>query len=319
MLIGAKWAASLLIDYSWWQEMGQVRTWIDLYAYSTLPVAAATIFCWIVLLIAHSRGVHFAGGQVSDYPIYSRISALALLGLSFIVADASIDNWTVLRFVGSRAMDGAGTFHDPIFGKPATFYLFDLPFWTDLRGYLFAVVILTILTYWLVARGWQLRFTLPELPRGTVDLSFLRLTGGLESRFLRGALAFFLRGARGALLPDALRDGVESAPVHDRRGLHRRALRPAALLGSYRRAAGGCGTDCGQTLGGRGCGGRHQPGSAVRGSGGIAGSLFVKPNEISLERPYIQAHIEATRAAYGLAAHVHESKCTPIPTPPSTW
>ena len=102
VLIGAKWAASLLIDYSWWQEMGQVRTWIDLYAYSTLPVAAATIFCCIVLLIAHSRGVHFAGGQVSDYPIYSRISALALLGLSFIVADASIDNWTVLRFIGSQ-------------------------------------------------------------------------------------------------------------------------------------------------------------------------------------------------------------------------
>ena len=32
----------------------------------------------------------------------------------------------------------------------------------------------------------------------------------------------------------------------------------------------------------------------------IAGALYVKPNEISLERPYIQTHIEATRAAYGL-------------------
>ena len=38
----------------------------------------------------------------------------------------------------------------------------------------------------------------------------------------------------------------------------------------------------------------------------IAGALFVKPNEISLERPYIQAHIEATRAAYGLSTRMSE-------------
>src|SRR5262249_12745725 len=85
-----------------------------------------------------------------------------------------------------------GGFHDPIFGKPVTFYLFDLPFWSDLRGFIFAVVIVTILVYWVTARGWQLRFTLPEITRGPLDLSLLRLSGGLESRFLRGAVAFFL-------------------------------------------------------------------------------------------------------------------------------
>ena len=139
------------------------------------------------------RGVKFAGGRVSDYPIYSRISPLWCCSLCrFFVADASIDNWTVLRFAGSRALKNIEGFPDPIFGKPVTFYLFDLPFWSDLRGFIFAVVILTILVYWLVARGWQLRFTLPEITRGPLDLSLLRLTGGLESKFLRGALAFFL-------------------------------------------------------------------------------------------------------------------------------
>jgi hypothetical protein len=38
----------------------------------------------------------------------------------------------------------------------------------------------------------------------------------------------------------------------------------------------------------------------------IAGSLYVKPNEISLERPYIQTHIEATRAAFGLSNRTRE-------------
>ena len=135
--------------------------------------AANLCLRWIVLLIAHSRGVNFAGGRVSDYPLYSRhLERWCCSCLSFFVADASIDNWTVLRFAGSRALRGTATFHDPIFGKPATFYLFDLPFWSDLRGYIFAVVILTILVYWLVARGWQLRFTLTRDLRGA-DRSFV--------------------------------------------------------------------------------------------------------------------------------------------------
>ena len=183
LIFAVKWGASLLIDYSWWKELGQARTWIDLYTYSTLPIAIATIFCWAALMIAHARGIRFAGGRASDYPIYSRVSALVLLILSFLVADASIDNWTVLRFLGSRSINGAGTFHDPVFGKPATFYLFDLPFWNDLRGYLFAVIILSIIVFWLTARGWQLRFQIPDLSRG-VDVSLFRLPGGLESRFL---------------------------------------------------------------------------------------------------------------------------------------
>ncbi len=61
LLIGANWGASLLIDYSWWKELGQVETWLSLYAYSTLPIAGATLITWIALLIAHARGVKFAG------------------------------------------------------------------------------------------------------------------------------------------------------------------------------------------------------------------------------------------------------------------
>ena len=32
----------------------------------------------------------------------------------------------------------------------------------------------------------------------------------------------------------------------------------------------------------------------------LAGSLYVRPNELMLEKPYIVRHIEATRAAYGI-------------------
>ncbi len=33
---------------------------------------------------------------------------------------------------------------------------------------------------------------------------------------------------------------------------------------------------------------------------GVIGSLYVRPNELTLERPFIERHIEATRSAYGL-------------------
>ena len=32
----------------------------------------------------------------------------------------------------------------------------------------------------------------------------------------------------------------------------------------------------------------------------IIGAVYVKPNEISIERPYIKKHIEATRSAFGI-------------------
>src|ERR1051325_9584777 len=65
-----------------------------------------------------------------------------------------------------------------------------------LRGYVLAIVIFCILIYWIAARGWQIRDRLPELREtGQLDHTFLRLEGGLESRFLRGGGAVLLLAA----------------------------------------------------------------------------------------------------------------------------
>src|SRR5208283_1639166 len=39
---------------------------------------------------------------------------------------------------------------------------------------------------------------------------------------------------------------------------------------------------------------------------GAVSALYVRPNEISLEKPYIETHIHATRSAYGLEQSVKE-------------
>ena len=40
----------------------------------------------------------------------------------------------------------------------------------------------------------------------------------------------------------------------------------------------------------------------------VVAALYVRPNEISLEQPYIQTHIHATRSAYGLEQHVRHAE-----------
>src|SRR3569833_4266953 len=39
----------------------------------------------------------------------------------------------------------------------------------------------------------------------------------------------------------------------------------------------------------------------------LVSGLYVRPNELALERPYIQHHIEATRSAYALNQRVKET------------
>ncbi len=301
----AGWASSLLIEYSWWKEMGQVDTWLDLYGWSTGPVSMATVLAWIVLLIAHARGVRFARGKVSDYPIYSRIAALVLLGISAIISSANLDSATIMRYVGSRSISDAKLYHDPIFGKSAAFYLFDLPFWADLRGYVLAVVIFAILVYLLVARGWQLRFSLPDFGQGGVDLSFLKLEGGMESRFLRGAAAFFLLAVAVRYYLDRFAmawnqhkflTGIDYTDDHFVLPLNLVVI-GALVIGSVlvvMKRWISAGAVIGLSIG------------MLWIVPSVAGALYVKPNEISLERPYIESHIEATRAAYGLSTQIRE-------------
>ena len=51
----------------------------------------------------------------------------------------------------------------------------------------------------------------------------------------------------------------------------------------------------------------------------IVSGLYVRPNELALERPYIQHHIEATRSAYGLNRRVKETTLEAKPDIPINY
>src|SRR5215469_13580347 len=194
LLIGARSLASYIIEIQWWKEVCQFDTWLAMLTYSLAPVAATTALAFLVLWIAHTRALKFAGERLREHPIYARISTLVLLLVGYMVAAASVDTWTVVRFAGSRGLPATATvWHDAVFGKPLSFYLFDLPFYTLVRSYIGALAVLCILLYWLAARGWQLRHRISDLRDATeFQPNLLRLEGGLESKFIRGAAVVLL-------------------------------------------------------------------------------------------------------------------------------
>src|SRR5579871_978011 len=78
VLVFGRSICSLVIDYQWWKEMGQLSTWARglTYVYSTNFIEWLLVF--IVLWIAHARGMKYARARLRDYRIYSRLATLAL-------------------------------------------------------------------------------------------------------------------------------------------------------------------------------------------------------------------------------------------------
>ncbi|MBM3775304.1 MAG: UPF0182 family protein, partial [Acidobacteria bacterium] len=194
LLFGARSIATYAVEYQWWVEMGQLDTWLSVLGYGLAPLAAATLLAFAALWIAHGRGLRFSHSGSSRNAIYGRVAGALLLVIAFAISAASLDTWTIVRFLGARGLPAAATtWRDAVFGQPLAFYLFDLPFYSSLRSYLLALAVACAVVYWLTARGWQLRHRIPEIAQsGQFDPTLLRLEGGLESRFLRGAAVMVL-------------------------------------------------------------------------------------------------------------------------------
>src|SRR6185437_4135111 len=95
-------AADLVIEYSWWKEIGQLGTWVGMLWYSVAPAMAGTLIAFVALWVAHARGLHFAGVRKRDYPLYSRLTPVGLAVLALLFGSGTVDYWTVMRFFGSR-------------------------------------------------------------------------------------------------------------------------------------------------------------------------------------------------------------------------
>jgi uncharacterized membrane protein (UPF0182 family) len=214
----------------------------------------------------------------------------------------------VVRYFGGRHLPAEATaWRDAVFGEPLKFYLFDLPFYGVLLGYLLALAIVAILVYWIAARGWQLRGRLAELQEmREVDLRILGLQGALRSIFLRGvgaalllglAVWFFLGRYQMLYNDHSFMVGMDYVDLKITLPLQWLVIGTCLVSAVFATMA------------------RWRwvlilPAALILKAAvpAIISGVYVRPNEISIERPYVQTHIQATRAAFGIGQKVKETE-----------
>lgn len=309
VLFSARSIANYVIDYHWWREMGQVDTWLSLLAYQLAPFLAAALVIFLVLFTAHFRGVRYSGARLGRYRWYARITTVALFVLALILAASVIDTWTVVRFFGGARLPAAATaWHDPVFSHPLKFYLFDLPFYGLLLRSVLVLVVVTAILYWVTARLWQLRDMFDAARSGGqigIDARIF-FEGARESRFLRGLAAVFLLSLavrlflgrynmlwddHGFLVGIDWLDQNVTLPLQWLVILSCVVAAALALVGRWKWLLIVVAAFIVKAI-----------------VPAVVGGVYVRPNEISIEKPYIARHIQATRAAFGFDRRLKEAE-----------
>lgn len=313
LLLGSKTAAEFTIEYQWWSEMGQVQTWLTMLFYRFIPAVVASLLAWVALIWAHGRGAAFSGAPINRYPIYTRLVPVALLVLAVAFIGSSVDSWTVMAFVGGQSVEApADAWQDPVFGKHLAFYLFNLPLFSLLLRFLITTAVFCALVFWVAGRGWQIfdkikKFrsdggSIEEFDPGPAPLL---LPGATQTSFARTlaciglvglAVWFFLSRYTLLMNRHAFMTGIDW--LDESVGLPLRWLVIAATLAaialvSMSRWKVALGVVAVSLLANA-----FVP-SAVR-------AIYVRPNELSLEKPFIERHIEATGEAFGITRRSSE-------------
>jgi hypothetical protein len=325
LLLSSHYLASTFIDYAWWTEVHQVDTWVNLLLYGTGPIVVAIILFFALFWLAFRLGLRNTAGD-PDTPLFGFVSrtllhrlgfaALALFAIA--VANATVDSWAVVRYFGGlRVPAPTGEFIDPIFGKPLSFYLFGLPFYNMLLRAALVGVVLALILYWVAAHAELLRRQLPSLHSNGMAFEFEPISWRqlFDSQFVRMAGAILLVGVAAKIYFDRygllIEDhgqylvGVDWVADHVVLPLQWMMILGALLAAALVIARQGRWALVLLLL---------IPARLIIPS--IITGLYVRPNELALERPYIQHHIDATRAAFGLNEHVQETRLAATPEIP---
>jgi uncharacterized membrane protein (UPF0182 family) len=317
LLISASTTVSYYVDALWFSSLGYSQvfwTTLNLQAAAFGVFAVATfvaiygaflLFKPASLSSLTSGGTIIINGQPVKLPMEPALRLIALIAalvVAAITGAGMMEDWPTiaLAWYGGGAAASATNLADPIFGRPLTFYLFTLPAWDLISGWLttLAVIVCGIAVFFVVVgggtkainrlRGRTLDNTVPW--RGlscAVGLLLLavatRVWLGRFDRLFDDQTIFTgvgytdahvtLTGLTivvGALVLGAVIAFVNAVSAPRLRWLIA-AVVPAAVC--Y---------------------------VVVSVLGWYVGSFIVKPNELVRERPYITNNIQGTREAFGL-------------------
>src|SRR5271170_4907840 len=315
ILFGARTALSYYVDVLWFGSLGYGEVfWKTLslqWGIFTAFTAATFLILYgsfLALKRAHlpdlpSGHTIFIGGKPLKLPVEPVLRVIALV-ISLIIAAATgagmMEEWPSLALYWySPGSTGGVSVFDPIFGRPLNFFLFTLPAWQLIVGWLLtlAVIICVLAAFFVLITGGS-RAIAGRLSRAvilpwrglSIAFSFLLLvlaTRVYLDRFERlfedhtifGGVTYtdahvMLTGM--LVVSAALVLGAAIAAVNAMRMPRGRwllvAILPAAVF--Y---------------------------VGLQVVAWYVGSFIVKPNELVREQPYISHNIEMTRQAFGLS------------------
>src|SRR5256714_6734425 len=312
IVLGGRAALSYYVDLLWFDSLG----YRDVF-WKTLGLqwgiftafAAATFLIlygsFLVLKRTHlpdlpSGRTIFIGGQPLKLPVEPVLRLIAV-GLSLVIAVATgagvMLEWPTIALFWCAA-PAAGGFLDPVFGKPLHFFLFSLPGWQLIVGWLLALALMTcVLAVFFILITDGIRAFLGR-SRTYVTLPWRGLSVTFAFLLLILAARVYLGRFEQLFDVHTIFAGVTYSDAHIMLpGML--AVCAALILGAVIASANAV-----RVPRGRWIAAAILPAAlcyvCLLGVGWYVSSFIVKPNELVREQPYITHNIELTRQAYGL-------------------
>jgi uncharacterized protein len=324
--LGSRTAISYWVDLLWFRSMGYGDIFWKTRGLEWGIFAGFSIATLVVLLGAFAalRRAHAAdlpathtilfGGQPVELPVatVAKVAAVAVSLLVAFVTGAAIEaQWTSLALFWN-APPATGAWADPIFGKPLTFYLFTLPAWQVIVGWLLtlAIVCCIMAVVFLLASGGARAINGRQ--SGSVLLPWRGVSVAVGFLLLVLASRVYVNRFELLFQHHTIFDGVSYTDAH--------VAVTGLLFVSVALMAGAVIAFAGAALKpqGRWLAAAIAPAAvcyvAVALTGWYVTTFLVKPNQLDRERPYIANNIQLTREAYGLdrfTQHEFPAETTP--------
>jgi uncharacterized membrane protein (UPF0182 family) len=313
LVLGSRTALSFWVDLLWFKSLGFEDVFWKSRGLEWGIFAGFFVLTFLILLGAFSALKHahrddlptdhtiYIGGQpvnLSLKPVLRLVSIGGSLVIGLLAGGAMASAWQTLA-LWWYAPRAAGSVADPIFGRPLDFYLFTLPAWQLILGWLLtlSVIACVLAVVFLFVSGSSRalsggRGSLADLPWNglSITLSFLLLIVAMRVYVGRFELLFEHH---------TIFDGVTYTDAHialTGKLIVALALVLGALLILFFSAF--------KFPRGVSLIIAVLPAVVCYAGVGIVGwyvtSFVVKPNELVREQPYIAHNIEMTRQAYGL-------------------